>query len=145
MFTSFVSNNYQRQEIPVICLCICYASLTKVKRNCLIQSFNQLKNHKVQNTYFMGCCNNNNLLNIQSLSRVDVVLLFWSLIPVFPLIQTVAYVFCSQSNFIGSYFLYSPRRQAFLIDFICVLLIVLWVAVSGIPPFSNLFLLMFSF
>ena len=90
-------------------------------------------------------CNNNNLLNIQSLSRVDVVLLFWSLIPVFPCIQTVAYVFYSQSNFIGSYFLCSPRRQAFLIDFICVLLIVLWVAVSGLPPFSNLFLLIFSF
>ena len=50
-------------------------------------------------------CNNNNLLNIQSLSRVDVVLLFWSLIPVFPRTQTVAYVFYPQSNFIGNYFL----------------------------------------
>ena len=47
------------------------------------------------------------------LSRVDVVFLFWSLIPVFPRIQTVAHVFYSQNNFIGSYFLYSPRRQVF--------------------------------
>ena len=76
------------------------------------------------------------------LSRVDVVFLSWSLFPVFPRIQTVACVFYFQSNFIGSYFLYSPRRPNSLIDFICVLFIGCpWVAVSGIPPFSNLFLL----
>ena len=34
-----------------------------------------------------------------------------------------------------------PVDQPFLIDFICVLLVVLWVAVSGIPSSSNLFLL----
>ena len=54
------------------------------------------------------------------LSRVDAVFLFWSLFLVFPRIQTFACVFYSQGNFIGSYFLYSPRRQAFLIDLICV-------------------------
>ena len=48
-----------------------------------------------------------------SLSRVHVVFLFWSLFPVFPRIQTVACLFYSQSNFIGSYFLYSLGRQTF--------------------------------
>ena len=46
-----------------------------------------------------------------SLSRVDVVFLFWSLFPVFPRIQTVACLFYSQSKCICSYFLYSPHRQ----------------------------------
>ena len=63
-----------------------------------------------------------------SLSRVDVVFLFWSLFPVFFRIRTVACLFYSQSDFSGSAFL----------------LVVLWVAVSVIPPFSNLFLLIFS-
>ena len=35
--------------------------------------------------------------------------------------------------------------KPFLIYFLSILLVVLWVAVSGIPPFSNLFLLIFSF
>ena len=48
-----------------------------------------------------------------SLSRVGVVFLFRSLFPVFPRIQTVASLFYSQSVFIGSYFLYFPRRQTF--------------------------------
>ena len=90
-------------------------------------------------------CNNNNLLNIQSLSRVDVVLLFWSLIPVFPRIQTVAYVFHSQSNFIGSYFLYSPRRQAFLIDFICVFIDCSLGSSFRYSPVFKPFLVNFSF
>ena len=74
-------------------------------------SFKSLFNHIVRYQGFdltnvhVEHCNNNNLLNIQSLSRVDVVLLFWSLIPVFPRTQTVAYVFYPQSNFIGNYFL----------------------------------------
>ena len=55
-----------------------------------------------------------------SLSHVDVVFLFWSLFPVFPRIQTVACLFYSQTDFIGSYFLCSPRRQIFLIYFLCV-------------------------
>ena len=92
-----------------------------------------------------GVCNNNNLLNIQSLSRVDVVLLFWSLIPVFPRIQTVAYVFHSQSNFIGSYFLYSPRRQAFLIDFICVFIDCSLGSSFRYSPVFKPFLVNFSF
>ena len=54
------------------------------------------------------------------LSRVDAVFLFWSLFLVFPRIPTAACVVYSQSNFINSYFLYSPRRQAFLVGFICV-------------------------
>ena len=92
-----------------------------------------------------GDCNNNNLLNIQSLSRVDVVSLFWSLIPVFPRIQTVAYVFHSQSNFIGSYFLYSPRRQAFLIDFICVFIDCSLGSSFRYSPVFKPFLVNFSF
>ena len=47
------------------------------------------------------------------LSRVDAVFLFWSLILVFLRIQTFACVFYSQSNFIGSYFLYSPVDKPF--------------------------------
>ena len=72
------------------------------------------------------------------LSCVNIVFLFWSLFPVFPRIQTVACVFYSQSNFIGSYFPYSPSRPT------AFLLVVLWVAVSGIPPSSNPLLLIFS-
>ena len=48
-----------------------------------------------------------------SLSRVDVVFLFWSLFPVFPRIQNVACIFYFQSNFIGSYFMHSLRKQTF--------------------------------
>ena len=77
-----------------------------------------------------------------SLCRVDVVFLFWSLFPVFPRIQTVSCLFYSQSNSIGSYFLYSPPPpppvdQPFLIYFNAFLLVVLWVAVSGIPRFQS--------
>ena len=50
---------------------------------------------------------------LMSLSRVDVVFLFWSLFPVFPGIQIVGCLFYSQSGFSGSHFLYSPRRQTF--------------------------------
>ena len=53
------------------------------------------------------------------LSRVDVVFLFWSLFPVFPRIQTAVCLFYSQSDYIGSYFLYSPRDKPFLIYFLC--------------------------
>ena len=95
--------------------------------------------------YKYAQCNNNNFLNIQSLSRVDVVWLFWSLIPVFPRIQTVAYVFHSQSNFIGSYFLYSPRRQAFLIDFICVFIDCSLGSSFRYSPVFKPFLVNFSF
>ena len=52
-----------------------------------------------------------------SLSRVDIVFLFWSLFPVFPHIQTFACLCYSQSNFIGSYFLYSSCRQTFSVLF----------------------------
>ena len=48
-----------------------------------------------------------------TLSRVNVVFLFWSLFPVFSRIQTVACLFYSQSDFIGRYFLYSPHKQIF--------------------------------
>ena len=54
------------------------------------------------------------------LYHVDVVFLFWSLFPVFPHIQTVTCVFYFQSNFIGSYFPYSPVDQPFLVYFICI-------------------------
>ena len=47
------------------------------------------------------------------LSRVDVNFLFWSLFPAFPRIQTVPCVCYSLSNFIGSYFPYSPRGPTF--------------------------------
>ena len=47
------------------------------------------------------------------LSRVNAVFLFWSLFLVFSRIQTVACAFHYQSNFIGSFFLYSPRRPTF--------------------------------
>ena len=77
------------------------------------------------------------------LSRVNVAFLFWSLFPVFPRIQTVACVFHSQSNFIGSFFLYSPRRPTFSDLFHMRFHWWFWVAVSGILPFSNLFLLIF--
>ena len=42
------------------------------------------------------------------LSRVNVVFLFWPLFPVFSHIQTVACLFYSQGNFIGSYFCTPP-------------------------------------
>ena len=77
------------------------------------------------------------------LSRVNVVFLFWSLFPVFPRIQTVACVFHSQSNFFGSFFLYSPRRPTFFGLFHMRFHWLFWVAVSGIRPLSNLFLLIF--
>ena len=58
-------------------------------------------------------CNNNNIENIYVITRFEVVFLFRSLFPVFPRIQTVACLFYSQSDVIGSCFLYSPRRQSF--------------------------------
>ena len=65
-------------------------------------------------------CNNNNLRNIHIIipcrRSFSVLVIISGISP----IQTFACVFYSQSNFIGVYFLYSPRRQAFLIDFICV-------------------------
>ena len=70
------------------------------------------------------------------LSRVDVVFLFWSLFRVFSRIQIVTCLFYSQSNFVGSYFVYCPRRQTFSDLFpLRFLFIVLWVTASGIPSF----------
>ena len=68
----------------------------------------------------MDGCNNNNLWNVHIIipcRRSFSVLVIISGISHY---TNFACVFYSQSNFIGSYFLYSPRRQAFLIDFICV-------------------------
>ena len=60
-----------------------------------------------------GICNNNNSGIFMSLYHVDLIFLFWSLFPIFPHIQTVTCLFYSQSDFIGSYFLYSHHRQTF--------------------------------
>ena len=61
----------------------------------------------------VGRCNNDNLGNIYYIVPCQRSFSVLIIIPVFTRIQTVTCLFYSQSNFIGSYFLYSPRRQTF--------------------------------
>ena len=67
-----------------------------------------------------GVCNNNNLRNIHIIipcrRSFSVLVIISGISPYTNLRLCILF----SKNFIGSYFLYSPRRQAFLIDFICV-------------------------
>ena len=66
---------YQRQQIPVICRCNCYAFLTAVERYRLFQVFNQLKNHEVRNTYLRGVFKKKELTIFGSVRETKMVLL----------------------------------------------------------------------
>ena len=59
----------QRHQLTVYCRCNCYALLTEEERKSVIEKFNKIKNHELQNAYLRGCVQKKDADKIQRRPR----------------------------------------------------------------------------